>query len=1040
MKSCENMPILNLKPTHQVVQTYYQELHELTAAGKSHEGAVAPAFANLLRHCAKQVKLRLVEQETLKRGRSSIRPDGVLLDELNLRHGVWEAKDSQDSLEKEIQAKFQQGYPQDNILFQSPDRLVIYQGREKPVFDANIKDSSARLVEGLKLFFEYQKPEVAEWQQVTAEFQGKITELGKQLVKVIEHEYQTNKSFKDAFDKFTKLCQTAINPNLSRAAIEEMLIQHLLTERIFTTVFDNPEFVDKNVIAREINQVLKALTSQSFNQAEFIKQNQLARFYTALERTAATIDDYADKQPFLNAVYERFFQGFAVKVADTHGIVYTPQPIVEFMVNSVQEILQREFNRTLADHDVHIIDPFVGTGNFMIRLLKEIHTQNPFQLEHKYGQELHCNEVMLLPYYIASMNIEHQFYELTGKYIPFKGICLVDTFELVEERQKDFFVTENTQRVFKQKSTPIFVIIGNPPYNAGQQNENDNNKNRQYPVLDKLVTDSYAKDSKATLKMQLYDPYVKAFQWATWRLQESEEGIVAFVSNNSFLDNIAFDGMRKHLMANFSKIYHLNLKGNARTTGECRKQEAGNVFNDAIRVGVGITFLVKKKPPSKPPEVWIYSINDYLKSPQKQEFLARAGHLFEVPIQFAQVDRNYTWLTEGLQAEFETFIPLGTKTGKAVTGEDEGVIFKFYSGGVKTNRDAWAYHFNREVLAQQMRRTITAYNEHVFKWLARDEAAVTIDEFVTYDDTRLSWDGTLKKHLQAGKTAKFATDKIRGSLYRPFTKQFLFFDRMMNNSVYRFYQFFPIPATETENRVICCTNHSQIPFVVQITNGIPDLCVGGRNGQCFPFYTYAEDGSHRQENITDWALTTFRQHYRRRQLTKWDIFYYVYGLLHHPIYREQYAANLRRELPRLPLTNDFWVYSEAGQALANLHLNYETQPEYPLQKVAIPGAKLHYRVDKMRLTQEKDSLVYNDALTFKGIPPETFEYRLGNRSALEWVIDQYQVTTDKRSGIINDPNRGEDEQYIVRLVGQVITVSLETVKIVKRLPELELLD
>ena len=338
-----------------------------------------------------------------------------------------------------------------------------------------------------------------------------------------------------------------------------MLIQHLLTERIFRTVFSNSDFVHRNVIAREIESVINALTSQSFSRDDFLRS--LERFYDAIERNAMRISDFSEKQGFLNAVYEQFFQGFSVKVADTHGIVYTPQPIVDFMVRSVNQILRAEFNRSLSDSDVHIIDPFVGTGNFIVRIMREI---SGFALADKYRSELHCNEVMLLPYYIASMNIEHQFYEKTGRYQPFEGICLVDTFELVEEERPylPYFTEENARRVQEQKDTPMFVIIGNPPYNIGQVNENDNNKNREYETIDDQVRNTYAKNSKATLKSQLYDPYVKAIRWASDRIED--EGIIAFVTNNGFVDGVAFDGMRKHLAEDFDAIYVLDLGGNAR--------------------------------------------------------------------------------------------------------------------------------------------------------------------------------------------------------------------------------------------------------------------------------------------------------------------------------------------------------------------------------------------------------------------------------------------------------------------------------------------
>ena len=415
-----------------------------------------------------------------------------------------------------------------------------------------------------------------------------MPELGEELAALIETERQNNPHFQEAFTRFHQQCRTSINPNLSVAAVEEMLIQHLLTERIFRTVFDNPDFTRRDIIAREIETVIDVLTERTLNRSEFLRL--LEPFYTAIDQTASTITDFSQKQGFLNTVYEQFFQGFSVKVADTHGIVYTPQPIVDFMVKSVEHILGTEFNRSLSDTGVNIIDPFVGTGNFIVRIMQEL---DPISLERKYTAdppELQCNEVMLLPYYIANLNIEHEFYTATSRYVPYAGLCLVDTFELAEEQEQlQLFTPDNTARVEKQKESEMFVVIGNPPYNVGQVNENDNNKNREYETMDKSIKDTYAKDSKATLRNKLYDPYVKAIRWASDRI--GKEGIVAFVTNNGFLDGVAFDGMRKHLAEDFDAIYVLDLGGNVRQNPKL-SGTTHNVFG--IQVGVSINFCVKK--------------------------------------------------------------------------------------------------------------------------------------------------------------------------------------------------------------------------------------------------------------------------------------------------------------------------------------------------------------------------------------------------------------------------------------------------------------
>ena len=1028
--------MFQLKATHKEIREYFAELTELTQRGFRHEGAVAPAFAAVLRAAARPFGWALTEQYARKatNGRT-IRIDGALLDDFNLAHGYWEAKDSDDDLDLEIHKKLATGYPQDNILFQAPQRMVVIQQGQR-VWDSPIAGPDL-LIEGLQAFFTYQPPAYARWQQAVEEFKTVVPALAESLLTLIEGERQNNRAFRQAFTRFAALCRDAINPNIADAAVEEMLIQHLLTERIFRRVFDNLDFTRRNVIANEIEQVIDALTSQSFSRGAFFRP--LDRFYRAIETTAATITDFSEKQGFLNTVYENFFQGFSVKVADTHGIVYTPQPIVEFMVRSVEAILNQEFDRSLADAGVHVLDPFVGTGNFMLRVMRHLQEIGKLScLPDKYAGELHCNEVMLLPYYIAALNIEHEYYELMGQYAPFEGICLVDTFELAEDTQLSLFVQENTQRVEHQKDQDITVIIGNPPYNVGQVNENDNNKNRTYATMDKRVRETYARDSSATLKNSLYDPYVKAIRWAADRI--GEEGVVAFVTNNGFLDAVAFDGMRKHLADDFDAIYHLDLKGNARTSGERRRKEGGNIFDDQIRVGVGISFFIRKAGErSKAVEVWLYSIDDYLKARDKQERLSQFADYTNVPMKQAAIDARYTWLTEGLHAEFETFIPMGTKEAKATKGNAVNVLFKMYSSGVNTGRDAWAYHFNRSALTENIQGMIDCYHEQVFKWDRQTDQDANVDEFVVYDNEKISWSRDLKAKLKRGRTTEYADHKVRDSLYRPFTKSNLYFDRMMNDVVSLFPSIFPTPETETENRAICVNRTREKPFTCLMVDCIPNLvAIGGFGspGQCFPFYTYDEDGSNRRENITNWALAQFRRQYQDDTISKWDIFHYVYGLLHHPQYRERYQANLKRDLPHIPLapqSSDFRAFATAGARLANIHVDYEQMPPHPLNIVETPGKPLNWRVEKMRLSKDKTQIRYNEFLTLEGIPAQAFNYQLGNRSALEWVLDQYRVKVDKRSGIVNDPNR-ENDQYIIGLLQKVIAVSLETVEIVEGLP------
>ena len=1017
---------LNLKPTHKAIRDYYATLQQYEQHAITHEGAVSSPFDTLLQACAKQVNATLVPQYGMRTPKGNrIVIDGVVLDEYGLPFAYWEAKDIDDDILKAVQEKQDAGYPLDNILFQTPQRAILYQNGQMAL-DLDITEP-AELIAALQYLFSYTAPALDNWHTAVSDFREHVPDLANRLKALIEQRHETDPAFKKAFTDFYDTCRTAINPDLSQDAVEEMLVQHILTERIFRTVFNNSAFTRRNIIAREIENVVDTLIRQAFSREEFLKP--LDRFYVAIEHAAMLCRDFTQKQHFLNTFYEKFFQGFSEDVADTHGIVYTPQPIVDFMVKSVAHLLETEFGRFLSDSGVHIIDPFVGTGNFIVRLMQDIQGT---ALAEKYRHELHCNEVMLLPYYIASLNIEQEFFQRTGTYLPFEGIALADTFELLEQDQGELFTRENTERVKRQKAADMFVVIGNPPYNAWQVNDSDNNRNRKYAVMDKRITDTYAADSKATLKNALYDPYVKAIRWASDRI--GQEGIVAFVTNNGFLDGLAFDGMRKHLADDFDAIYILDLGGNAR---KGLKVSDANVFG--IRVGVSINLFVKNKgKSSEKPNIFYFRTDDLWNRERKFNFLNEHQHTGNVEWNSIQPDKQHTWLTEGLHVEFDTFIPMGTKEAKASKSAAVNVIFKTYSNGVKTNRDAWVYNFNRNVLTENVQKMIGTYNTEVDRWKRREDQRVNVSDFVIYDDSKIKWDGGLRQHLQRSRYAEWTEDKVRTSLYRPFTKSNLFFDRVLNNRVYLLPSIFPPPDTEAKNKIICVAGiGNRKSFGCLATNNIPALDLAFEKAQCFPFYTYDEDGTNRQENITDWALTEFRKHYGDDTISKWDIFHYNYGLLHHPTYREKYEMNLKRDLPHIPFAEDFWGFAKAGAQLADLHVNYESVPKYDkLRKVETPGMQVNWDVEKMKLSKDKTQLKYNDFLTLDGIPAGVYDYRLGNRSALEWVIDQYRVKTDKRSRIVNDPNRAEEPQYIVDLIGRVITVSLKTVEIVKGLPPL----
>jgi predicted helicase len=1063
---------LGLKPTHSAVKNYYAALNQLGQLHFDNEAQVSDAFAKLLTDCGRKLHLTFIPQFPIQRAKTRVIVDGALLDTFHLAHGYWEAKDEKDDLEREIKAKLDKGYPRDNIIFQAPERAVLYQAGAR-IADQNITKPDY-LTQIVNQFFDYKADYIQEWEQAVSEFSDRIQELSKIVENIIHEERQKNRAFATSFESFYVLCQQAINPNLTDKAIERMLVQHLLTERIFRKIFKNPDFTRRNIIAQEIEKVIGALTSRSFNRDEFLAK--LDRFYKAIEVSAENTTDFTEKQHFLNKVYERFFQGYSPKEADTHGIVYTPQPIVNFMVRSVEEILQKEFGRSLGDKDVHILDPFVGTGNFIVNIMEKIKATD---LAYKYENELHCNEIMLLPYYIASMNIEHAYFDRVGEYKAFPGICLVDTFELAEAEQASlgFMTAENAERVKRQKESPIFVIIGNPPYNAWQVNENDNNRKRKYEHVDERVNRTYSRSSKASNTSALSDVYVKAIRWATDRI--GREGLIVFVTNNNFVDESAFDGMRKCLEDDFQRIYILDLGGNVRKNPKL-SGTTHNVFG--IQVGVSINFFVRSEHMHQS-EIRYFSLEKYLRKEQRYDQLNHWSSVSGVSWRTVIPDRSHRWLSEGAANDFDAYCRLSVRKGE----DSAPSIFSTYSIGVTTNRDAWVYNQDAEIVRLNVQNLIQTYNTELARWNS-SEHRESIDDFLLSDDKRIKWSSRLKECLLSGKRASWRPDNVRWALYRPFCRQYLYFDEILTHRRGLFTEIFPVVATEHENLVMAIPGvGNRQAFGVLASQYITSHDLAFEKTQCFPFYTYAEDGTHRRENITDWALEQFRDRYGDRSITKWDIFHYIYAVLHHPEYRERYAANLRRELPRVPYAtlttchpeaaesgakratphegpmhsggvrgaanesigpsdrkergpqddNDlFRVLAAAGQRLAEIHVHYEQQTEHPLKKVEKAGEKLDWRVAKMRLSKDKTTLTYNQFLTLSGIPPEVYEYRLGNRSALEWVIDQYQVSTDKRSGIVNDPNRADDPQYILRLIGQVITVSLETVQIVRSLPSL----
>ena len=801
------MPAVTIRPTDAAIRNYHSTLQRLKQQqGVEHEGGLRRAFGDMLRVTARKRDWTLIEELRVSGGR--VRPDGTLRDRWQLPHGYWEAKDGRDDLEVEIRRKRERDYPFSNIIFEDTNTAILYQN-ERRILQADCNNRT-ELADLLTQFYRHETPDFSSFEEAVARFAGEVPQIAQGLQGRINEARVGNDAFQRAFADFMALCSEALNPNISRAAVEEMLIQHLLTERLIRRVFDQENFVRRNVIAAEVEKVIDALTGQHFNRRDFL--GSLDRFYLAIEKAAGSLADFSDKQGFINTVYERFFQGFSVRVADTHGIVYTPQEVVEFMVAATDELLGREFGKRLGDAGVCVIDPCTGTGNFVVKLLRRVARENPRELERFYKERLFANEVMLMPYYIASLNIEHEFYERSGRYETFDGICFVDTLDLAEGKIVPLgggFSEKNSARVQRQRDARINVIIGNPPYNVGQVNENDNNKNRKYEVVDRRVRETYAADSRATNKNALYDAYVKFFRWASDRL-EGRDGIVCFISNNGFFSGHAADGLRKHMLKDFSCIFHLDLSGNARTTGEQRRREGGNVFLDKIRVGVGITIALHSSNRSER-LVRFHRVADYLKNESKRAFLAKCaaspkGVVDAVEWKRLLPDAKYTWLQANNADEFASFVPIGNKAAKAVNSMEAETIFRQYSAGIKTNRDSIVYDFDRRRLTNRTEMFIEDYNIEVDRYKRKGKQD-NVDEFVNYE--RLKWDSTLKNHLRYLHYGSFDINNIRCSLYRPFSKRLLYFDRLLINSLHLQHYFF---QADVQKKKICKFGSKLVPI------------------------------------------------------------------------------------------------------------------------------------------------------------------------------------------------------------------------------------
>lgn len=890
----------------------------------------------------------------------------------------------------------------------------------------------------------------------------------------------SDKSHRKAFDEFLKGLQTNLNPSVSQEDAIEMLAQHLITKPVFDALFEGYEFTKHNPVSQSMQRMLDELEKQALER----EQQPLEKFYASVRERADGIDNAAGKQRIIVELYDKFFRTAFPRMAERLGIVYTPVEVVDFIIRSADAALRHDFGVGLSDHGVHIIDPFTGTGTFMVRLLQS-GVISPKDLAHKYQHELHANEIVLLAYYIAAINIEEAFHSLAKEqdpssvYVPFEGIVLTDTFQLSEGASKlDGAFPENNKRAARQNGMDIRVVIGNPPYSAQQDSENDGNKNLKYPHLDERIRSTYAQQSSATLVKNLYDSYIRAIRWSSDRVKD--KGIVCFVTNGSFIDANNMDGLRACLTQEFSSAYVFNLRGNARTSGEQRRMEKGNVFGEGTRTPVAITILVKNPDKATPGQLFYHDIGDYLSKEEKLKIITEFGSMASVPWRTIRPNDSHDWINQRDPA-FDAFLPLGDKSDPT-----QATVFETYSQGILTARDTWAYGFSRKALGENMARMIGFYNEQVdgFKKFNSKLPAVKaaerlkrVEGFIDTNPKNISWTGNLKTDVGRGTRLTMETEKIVAAVYRPFAKQFLYYDRKLNERVYLMPSIFP--TVKVENLVICVLGRGATKdFSALITDTLPDYEMISK-GQCFPRYSYqgavessegdedeaeqpqteemfavAENQSElvKQDNISDSTLEKFQQVYAENNgehISRDDIFYYVYGVLHSPEYKRRFDSDLKKVLPRIPFARDFWVFSKAGRELAEWHLNYETVEPYPLTQAGELdlGDPAFYRVEKMQWGKiakevDKTSIVFNSRLRLGGIPAEALDYVVNGKSALEWVMERYQVTVDhKESGIRNDPNDWAtevgDPAYVLNLVKRVVRVSLETVKIVKTLPPLE---
>ena len=859
-----------------------------------------------------------------------------------------------------------------------------------------------------------------------------------------------NDLLREWFDDFHTELKSSINDAITRSNAIDMMAQHILTRPVFEALFDNYDFASGNPVAVALDKL-----QDDFGEFGLEDETRdLGGFYESVRMRARGIDNTEGRQRVLLELYEKFFATALKKDADRLGIVYTPVEVVDFILHSTNDVLQAEFGRTLSDEGIHILDPFTGAGVFLARLIQSGLIQS-YDLERKYHEELHANEIVLLAYYIAAVNIEEAFNGQRGEnsvYEPFDGIVLTDTFNLNTGRTplQKRWLPDNDERAENQQQFPIQVIVGNPPWSAGQKKATDDNPNVDYPKLEERIRETYAEYYKGANIRQLFDTYKMAIRWASDRI--GEQGIIALVTNGSWIDGNSEVGIRACLEKEFSSVYVLHLRGDAYTSGERRRTEGGNVFGSGSRAPVAITILVKN-PNAKHDgcKIQYRDIGDYLTSEEKLEALSRAVFIKGFSDwQTITPDKHHDWIGQRSEA-FAQFYPLGSAEARA--GKADDVIFKLYSLGLATGRDPYIYNFSRDTCAENAERMTQDYLAAISE--LKENSELMVNEAARRHSSYIKWNDDLKNKLQRKIQTKFDESHIQKIAYRPFLATNCYADYTFIQRRYQMSRIFP--ESSSENLVICVPGKGlSSPFSVLITNTATDLNFCEAGAQCFPRYEYPrqvnttdttstfleiEDPPDCIDNISDTALRTFRDHYRDDTITKDAIFDYIYGVLHAPSYGKQFANDLSKMIPRIPFAPDFHAFSEAGVALADLHLNYETCERYPLEVVFAHDGEpqlRHFQLGTraMRFADdEKTTLIINEHVRLSGIPEEAHRYVVNGKTPLEWFIDRYKITQDKDNGIINDPNGWFDNpRDLVTAIERIVYVSVESTRIIEDLP------